>query len=306
MPKGGVKPPLHCLLPRRAIRLCGGLLRSPICHHPIGKWPLRSVPNQSGANGIHQNVPGYTIQGFFASDHMIVKSLLPESGNLQTPDTRGRSTFEVPHREKKSGTGAVANERDMKVSMSMRGRGGVKPPLQRRTKLGIEKRLLQGRQSSARGGAGYRRAGDVVVNHCRLGAAKTALARDANADRCCGDKISLISWSAAARRRNDGWSLTRIRIGVASLLTRRRRQNTVDQDGLVASCRGARNTAKRDEQRRITILPGHVVCNGCSCDAANVGRGRCLIRHHSRSHKIRYGDRGNNQNNGDNYQQLNQ
>lgn len=246
MPKGGVKPPLHCLLPRRAIRLCGGLLRSPICHHPIGKWPLRSLPNQSGANGIHQNVPGY------------------------------------------------------------RGRGGVKPPLQRRTKLGIEKRLLQGRQSSARGGAGYRRAGDVVVNHCRLGAAKTALARDANADRCCGDKISLISWSAAARRRNDGWSLTRIRIGVASLLTRRRRQNTVDQDGLVASCRGARNTAKRDEQRRITILPCHVIGYGCSCNAADVGRGRCLIRHHSRSHKIRYGDRGNNQNNGDNYEQLDQ
>ena len=55
------------------------------------------------------------IQGFFASDHVIVKSLLPESRNLQTPCTRGRGAFEAPHREEKIGCGAVANEQHMKV-----------------------------------------------------------------------------------------------------------------------------------------------------------------------------------------------
>lgn len=109
-----MKPPLHGF-PRREIRFYRSLLRSPIRHHPIGKRPLRGLPNQTGANGIHQNVPGHTIQGFFASDDMIVKSLLPERGNLQTPRTRCRGTLEIPHRPEKIGGGAIANEQDMKM-----------------------------------------------------------------------------------------------------------------------------------------------------------------------------------------------
>lgn len=161
--------------------------------------------------------------------------------------------------------------------------------------------LLQGGQSIARSGAGYRRAADVGVNDRRLGAAKAALAGRSNGNRRRRDKISLISRSATGRWRNDGRSLTRISVRIASLLTRRRRQNAVDQDGLIASCRGARNAPKRGEQGRETIAPSHVIGDGSSRNGANVRRGRCLVRHHSRAKKIRYSNRGNNQNDCDNH-----
>src|SRR4029077_1160583 len=117
-------------------------------------------------------------------------------------------------------------------------------------------------------------------------------------------QILVESWNSTGNRRIWNWgTLWLVVIRVTTLMVRRDCQNIVEQGSGIAI--GYADATHCRETRGQSVVVRRGINDGGAINGPNGGGAGSLIGGHSGAKKVRNGDRGYDENDGDDYQELN-